>query len=121
LSLDAVGGVFGRAVGDVAVGPGGVEAGRRAGRVEDAGLGEDEERAFGDAPLPGRSLCGRDVVQRPPDVEGAGAAGLFGEPGDGPGQGPVQLEGAGAVAETREAAAVAFGQAGAGEREELAG
>src|SRR5690606_27069150 len=120
LGLDALGGVLGRAVGHVAVGPDGVEAGRRAGRVEEAGLGKDEKRALRDAPVPGRRLGGGDLVQGPPDVEGARAAGLFGEPRDGAGQGPVQLEGARAVAEAREAAAVALGQPGAGEREELA-
>src|SRR5690606_32282524 len=98
----------------------GVEAGRRAGRVEEAGLSKDEKRALRDAPVPGRRLGGGDLVQGPPDVEGARAAGLFGEPRDGAGQGPVQLEGARAVAEAREAAAVALGQPGAGEREELA-
>src|SRR5690606_4115034 len=82
LGLDALGGVLRRAVGHVAVGPDGVEAGRRAGRVEEAGLGEDQDRALRDAPLPGRRLGSGDLVQRPPDVEGARAPGRFGEPRD---------------------------------------
>ena len=120
LGFDPLGHVEGRAVGDVAVGPDGVLALGGAGRVEEALLGEQDERPlgvlaprYGGLPTPRpRRACRRGGPCRhacsPSASHGIGTV-----------EREVHLEDAGSVAVAFEGAAVAFGEVLAGDVEEL--
>jgi hypothetical protein len=72
LAEDALGHIDVRAVGHVTVGPHDVHAGRRAGRVEEARLGEQHERALGDPTCVDGRLGLRDLLERAPQVDSPG-------------------------------------------------
>src|SRR5829696_5317457 len=64
LRLDPLGHIEGRAVWDVAVGPDGVLALRSARLIEEALLGEQDERPLGMLPVRHSSLPCRDLLER---------------------------------------------------------
>ena len=103
LGLDGLGSVERGAVGDVAVAPGGVAAGRGTGGVGDAGLDEKDERGFRVSVREGSLLGGGNLIESAADVDGGGAAAGGGSPGDGFGESPIHFEGTGAGAEVGEA------------------
>ena len=120
LRLDPLRHVDARAVRDVAVRPGRVPPGRRARRVEEALLGEQHERPLRDLPAPRRRLRRRDLLQRRSEVDGPGACAFLRPPGDRPVERPVELEHARPVAVALQPAAVARGEAVAGQVEQAA-
>ena len=83
----------------------------RAGRVEEARLHEQDERAGGMLALRGRLLRGGDLVERAAEVHGARARDLRRAPGDRPVERPVELEDARPVAVAREPPRVPVRQA----------
>ena len=76
LGFDDVGAVDGGAVGDVAVGPGGVLAFGGAGGVEEAGLDEEDEGTVVEAAVEGVVLGVGDLCERAAEVDGGGAEAL---------------------------------------------
>ena len=86
-------------VGDVAVGPGDVLALGSAAGVEESGLGNEDEGAFGVAAGGHGGFGGGDLRQAATEVDGSCSEAGGGAPGDGTGEGVVDLEGGGAVAE----------------------
>src|ERR1700732_278308 len=84
--------VDGGTVGDVAVGPGGVLPCRGAGRIEEAGVREQDERALGVASVPRFLFGGSDFRGTPAEMHSGGAQAFLGAPGDGILQGVVNLE-----------------------------
>src|SRR5918994_5592676 len=72
LRLDPLGHIEGRAVWDVAVGPDGVLALGSARLIEEALLGEQDERLLRVLPARYGSLPRRDLVERAAEVDGAG-------------------------------------------------
>src|SRR5262245_32998092 len=104
----------------MAVGPGRVFSGRGARGVEETGLREQDERPLGVLAAPDRRLRGRELKERPAQVDGAGPGAFLRFPGDRAAQGPVQLEGAGAVAEVLEPPHVARRETMTGDPDDLA-
>ena len=122
LSLDPLGHVRGRSVRHVAVRPRRVPAGRSARLVEQARLGEQDERTVCVPPLPRSPLRGGDLVERAADVDGAGVAALGRRPRDRAVERPVDLEDARPVAPAREPLSIpAVGEPCAGEAKEPGG
>jgi len=126
--LDGIGEAF--AVGGPAAGGGGggvgvavegVIAGRCAGGVEEGLLTEDEVGVRGE--LVGADLGGEasEVSEVIAGVDDGGAAGVFGAPGDGGVEGPVDLEGAPALGEAPHGAADEGGDMLGGEHLEVEG
>src|SRR5581483_12516258 len=87
--------------------PGGVLAGRRARRIEQRRLRQEDERSIADAAAPRVALRRGDLVERPADVHRRGARARGSTPRDGRVERPVHLERAHAVAEALEPPAVA--------------
>ena len=114
--------VFGAAVRHVAVGPGDVLAGGRAGGIEEGGLGEQDEGTRGGAAGGHGGLGGGDLLEGAAEVNGGGKGAVGRGPGDGSGEGVVDLEDSGAVVEGGELAAVGGDEGGfaGGEVEKLA-
>ncbi len=98
LRLDALPHVYGRGGRHVTVRPGRVLTSRRARRIEEARLDEQDERTIGNLAAPDLVLGARDLLERAAEVHGACARALRGAPGDGPVERPVHLEDARAVA-----------------------
>src|SRR5439155_24805824 len=90
LRLDSFGHVLGGAVRDMAVRPGRVLTGRRPARVEEARLGDQDERPLNRATAPGAPFRGRNLLQRAPEMDSARAATLGRPPRDRPGERPVE-------------------------------
>ena len=107
--------VDGRAVGDVAVRPQRVPARRGPRGVEQAGLGDEHERSLAVPALPRRRLGGGDLVERAADVHRCRPRRRRITPRHRRGQGVVDLEGGGPVAEPPQPASIASGEAVAGE------
>src|ERR1700679_180431 len=107
LGLDDGGAVYDGAVGDVAVGPGGVFSCGRACGVEEAGLDEEHVGAVVVAAVEGVVLGAGDFFERFAEVYGGRAGALGGAPGDGPAEGEVELEDAGTALEAAEALEIA--------------
>ncbi len=121
LAFDGVGHIAGGAVGDVGVGPDGVVAGGGAGGVEEALLGDEDERFFGVFVAAHGAFGGGDFFEGSAEVDGSGAAAFRGGEGDRFGDGVVDFERAGAVAESAELSAIEAGEFFAADFEELAG
>jgi hypothetical protein len=92
LGLDALRHVHVGAVRDMAVGPGGVIAGRRARLVPEARLGEQDERTLSDPARPGEPLGARDLLERASEVDGGRPPARLRLPRDRAREGPVELE-----------------------------
>ncbi len=105
--------------GDVAVGVAGVLAGGRARGVELALLDDQHERSLGVLAAPDGGLAGGDLVERAADVNGRGVEAARIAPRDRPVERPVELEDAGAVAVTAEPAEVVGGKERCADRGEL--
>src|SRR5438876_1921574 len=110
LPLDGLGLIHRRPVGDVTVRVAGVLAPRRPGGVELALLDDEHERPLRMLAAPDGRLRGRDLVEGPAEVDGRGLEAARIAPRDRPVERPVDLEGAGAVAIAPEAAHVARGK-----------
>src|SRR5207302_2390090 len=110
LPLDGLGLILRRPVRYVTVRVAGVLAPRRPGGVELALLDDEDEGPRRMLAAPDGRLRGRDLVEGPAEVDGRRleAAGI--PPGDRPVERPVDLEGAGAVAIAPEAAHVPRGK-----------
>src|SRR5215207_380708 len=121
LGLDPPCHVEGRAVGDVAVGPNGMLARRRAGRVEEALLRQQHERSLGMLAAPHGGFTGGDLLQRASEVDGPGPQALDGPPGDRAVEREIYLEDAGTVTVILEGAPVALGDVRPRDVEQLAG
>jgi hypothetical protein len=121
LGLNARGHVLGRAVGDVAVGPEDVAAGRGAGGIEERGLRGEDERALGGAALGDGGFRGGDLFECAAEMDRGGAAAAGRAPGDGIGEGEVDFEGGGSAAEARVGMADAGREAVGGDGQELGG
>src|SRR5439155_243835 len=119
LRLDRFRHVLRRPVRDVAVRPRRVLPGRGAGRVEERVLGEEHERPRARPATPGVPLGGRDLVERPAEMDGARGRALGRAPGDRAVESPVELERTGAVSVRTERALVARRQPAAREPDEL--
>src|SRR5919202_990322 len=89
--------VEGGAVRDVAVSPDGVFSFGGARPVEEALLGEQDERALGMFPPPDGGFSMRNLLQRAAQVDGSGPPVRSGLPGDRTVEREVHLEDAGAV------------------------
>src|SRR6202034_4754460 len=87
----------------------------------DARLGDQTEGPFGMAARVDLGLAPLHLSQRPAHVHRPGLAARGGFPGDRPGQGPVDLAHAGAVAEALQGPAVPTTEPAAGQVEKLAG
>src|SRR5215213_10039142 len=98
LRLDPLCHVEGRAVWDVAVGPDGVLAFGGARLVEEALLGEQDERPLRVLPPRHGALPRCDLVERAAEVDGSGPLAALGCPGDRPVEREVHLEDARTVA-----------------------
>src|SRR6185503_9205012 len=121
LRLDAPGHVDGRRVRNVAVRVARVPAHGRAQRVEQALLRDEHEGSLGDLAAPGRALRRGDLLQLPPDVHRGDTLATARAPGDGTGEGPVELVDRRTVAVPLEPAAVPRRQAITREFEQLSG
>ena len=110
----------GPAIGDVAVGPGGVLSGRSASRVEERGLDEQDKGLVGRITFPGAFFGGTNFFERAAQVYRYGLQAFFCAPRDGGAESPIDLEGAGAIAEIVEQAEIEVGKAITAERGELA-
>src|SRR5215207_4019643 len=82
LRLDPLRHVEGRAVWDVAVGPDGMLAFGGARLIEEALLGEQDERPLGVLPARHGTLPRRDLVERSSKVDGSGPPAPLGLPGN---------------------------------------
>src|SRR5918993_925526 len=119
LRLDPLRHVEGRAVWDVAVGPDGMLAFGGARLIEEALLGEQDERPLGVLTAGDGGLAGGDLVQRRAEVDGPGAPALLRFPGDRAVEREVHLECAGAVTVALEAPPIPLREVLAGDGEEL--
>src|ERR1700736_1003750 len=87
------------AVGDVAIGPGGVLAYRGAGWIEKAGLREQDEGTIGVAAVPHDGFGSGDFFGGAAEMHGGGAQAIGSAPRGGMMERVIDLEGGGAVAE----------------------
>src|SRR5262249_7660950 len=110
LPLDHLRAIHDRPRGNVAIGVARVLAGRRPGVVELALLHEQHEGSLRMLAAPDGGLTGRDLLERAAEMDGPGlqASGVW--PRDRSVERPVDLEGAGAVAVAAEPAHVARGK-----------
>ena len=115
LRLDPLGHVLGRAQRHVAVRPHRVLAGRRAGLVEERGLGEEDVGAL----TARRAFRLGDLLERAAEMHGRRAPAVGRRPRDRPFQSPVELEDAGAVPIALKRVRVVSGQLVAGDAQEL--
>ncbi len=111
--------VDGGTVGDVTVGPGGVLPCRRTRGIEATRLREQDERAFGVAPLARIAFGGSDFCGAAAEMHGGGAHALGRAPRNGILQRVVDLEDASTVAVFREPAHEARGKMAAGHARQL--
>ena len=104
----------------MAVGPCRLLSVRRAARVEEAALGEEDVRLLADRAAPRLALGGGDLLERSAEVDGCGARALLRGPRDRPVERPVDLEHARPVAELLQPVAIPRRELVAGHRDELA-
>lgn len=119
LRFEGVEHVHGGAVGNVAVGPGGVLPSRGARGIEETGLREEDEGAVGMAAVADGVFGGGNFFGASAEMHGGGAETVLRSPGDGRMQGVIDFENTGAVAVFREAARKSEGQAVSGDAQEL--